>query len=169
MSGVEVAGLVCGVLPIFIETLKAYSFVSRSLHTFRHYSKAVKSVRVQFYVHQGIFFNECRLLLRLVEDEQGTKDMLDDENDSRWCSKEFNDKMNSILKDNFELCKRILEATKEIADEMKEELRKFDILVERKDNVCANRVPPFRQSLNLCSLDCRTNPSNPLYDDLGAL
>lgn len=138
MSGFEVVSVVFGVLPVLIEAVKAYSSVSESLHTFRHYSKEIKAIRVQFKVHHGIFLNEGRLLLRLVGDERAAKDMLDDAADTRWKSKELNDRFNTALKDNFELCRSIIEASKDIADGLIEELRKFDILVERKAQVRAS-------------------------------
>jgi hypothetical protein len=71
MSGVEVVGLVFGVLPILIETIKAYATVADGLHTFRHYSKETKNIALKLTVQHGIFLNHCRLLLQLVETERG--------------------------------------------------------------------------------------------------
>lgn len=137
MSGLEVAGLVFGVLPILIEAVKAYSTVSDSLHTFRHWSREVKSISLQLKVQNGIFLNECRLLLRLVEDEKAAENMLEDATDRRWTSKELNDKMNIVLNDNFELCCSIIEVTKDVACDMMEEMKRFDALEEQKHKVCA--------------------------------
>ena len=144
MSGIEVAGLVFGVLPVLVEAVKAYSTVSDGLHTFRHWSREVKSISLQLKVHNGIFLNECRLLLRLVENEKAAEDMLEDAADRRWTSKELNDKLNSVLKDNFELCRNIIEETKDIACDMREELKRFDTLEEQKHKV---RVFPQTSSL----------------------
>ncbi|KAF1851953.1 uncharacterized protein K460DRAFT_373841 [Cucurbitaria berberidis CBS 394.84] len=132
MSGLEVAGLVFGVLPILIEAVKVYSTVSDGLHTFRHWSREVKSISLQLKVHNGIFLNECRLLLRLVEDEKGAEDMLEDKADRRWTSKELNDRLNSVLSDNFELCRIIIEETKNVVCDMTEEMKKFGTLQEQK-------------------------------------
>lgn len=137
MSGFEIVGVVFGVLPILIEAVKVYSDVASSFHTFRHYSKEVRTVQIQFKCHHGIFINECRLLLSLIEDERGAKDMLDDGADQRWTSKQMNDKLNEVLKDNFDLCRSIIEASKEIVDGIREDLKTFDVLVEGKDKVCA--------------------------------
>jgi hypothetical protein len=137
MSGVEVAGLVFGVLPILFEAVRAYSTVSNGLHTFRHWSKEVKSIALRLKVHNGIFLNECRLLLRLVEDEQVTEDMLEDRTDWRWTSKELNDKLKAVLKDSLELCCSIIEEIKDTVESMAEEMKKFDVLHEQKQKVCA--------------------------------
>ena len=153
MSGLEVAGLVFGVLPILIETVKAYSTVADGLHTFRHYSREVKSISLQLRVHNGIFLNHCRLLLRLVEDEKVAEDMLEDQSDLRWTSKELNDRLNAVLKDSFELCHSIIEGTKDVIDEMKVEMGSFDVLKGSKRRVCA--YPLHR---------CHANPS-PFQDE----
>jgi hypothetical protein len=137
MSGLEIAGVVFGVLPILIQAVKAYSGVASSFRTFRHYSKEVRTVQVQFRCHHGIFLNECHLLLRLIEDERGAKNMLEDGTDQRWTNKQLNDKLNEILKDNFNLCRSIIEATRDSVEEMREELKKFDVvLVAEQSQVC---------------------------------
>lgn len=145
MSGIEVAGLVFGVLPILIEAVKAYSTVCSSLRTFRHYSREVKSIFRRLDVHQCIFLNECRLLLRLVEDEQGTEAMLKDKADRRWVSKELNDKLNAVLGSNFQPCQIIIAETKDIIDELRRELMKFDVLKNGKEQVRALPHMPYRR------------------------
>ncbi|KAF2131118.1 hypothetical protein P153DRAFT_355895 [Dothidotthia symphoricarpi CBS 119687] len=134
MSGLEVAGLVFGVLPILVEAVKAYSTALDSFHTFRHYSEEVKLIARRMRVCNGVFLNECRLLLRLVEDEKGAENMLEDEADQRWTSKELNDRLNVVLKDSFQLCCDIVEETKDTVGGMKEEMKKFDVLFERKQS-----------------------------------
>jgi hypothetical protein len=71
----------------------------------------------------------------LIEDGRGADDMLKDEEDHRWKSKQANDKLNEILRDNFDLCQTIIEASRELLDEMKVELQKFDAVVGGKDKV----------------------------------
>jgi hypothetical protein len=63
--------------------------------------------------------------------------MLEDGEDHRWKSKQANDKLNEILKDNFDLCRNIIKASREVVDELKVELQKFDVLVEGKYKVGA--------------------------------
>ncbi|KAF2792303.1 hypothetical protein K505DRAFT_55457 [Melanomma pulvis-pyrius CBS 109.77] len=152
MSGFEIVGVVFGVLPILIEAIKAYSDVASSFHTFRHYSKEVRTVQIQFKCHHGIFINECRLLLSLIEDERGAKDMLDDGSDHRWTSKQMNDKLNEVLKDNFDLCRSIIEASKEIVDGIREDLKTFDVLVEGKDKgeSIKSAIRRLRNAVRIC-------------------
>jgi hypothetical protein len=135
MSGIEVVGLVFGVLPILVETIKAYSTVADGLHTFRHYSKETKTVALKLTVQHGIFLNHCRLLLRLVGSERVAEDMLDDVADERWTSKELNDRLNAVLRNSFILCRSIIEETKGVVSEMKTEMQGFDELETQKKKV----------------------------------
>ncbi|OCL08618.1 hypothetical protein AOQ84DRAFT_406347 [Glonium stellatum] len=133
MSGFEVVGVVFGVLPVLIEVVKGYARLSDKIHAFRHYSREVKSVQVQLRISKLIFHNECRLLLRLVvKDDQKVKDMVEDTSDERWRSKELNDQMAHVLKDNFDLCKSIIEASQVTLELLEADLKKFDVFVEQK-------------------------------------
>jgi hypothetical protein len=87
-------------------------------------------------VHNGIFLNNCRLLLRLVEDDKVTEDMLEDTDDRRWSSKELNERLETVLNDSFETCRSIIEETKDVIGEMRKELENFDVLRTSKKKVC---------------------------------
>ena len=141
MSGFEAVGVLFGVLPILIEVVKGYARLSEKIHTFRHYSREVMSAQVRLKVCEQIFYNECRLLLRLVvEDDQKAMDMLEDALDERWQSKELNDKMKSCLKDNFELCTSIIVGSQMTLEDLEADLKKFDVLVEQKLEVDSPNV-----------------------------
>lgn len=137
MSGVEVAGLVFGVLPIAFEALRAYSSVSDGLHTFRHWSREVDRISMKLGVYNGIFLNECRLLLRLVEDDKTADDMLRDETNHRWSNRALNLRLKSLLQDNIDICCSIMEDTRDTVADMIEEMQKFSILHEQKQKVRA--------------------------------
>jgi hypothetical protein len=132
MSGIEVAGLVFGVLPILIEVVKSYEDIAKKVCTLRHYSKEVKSTSEQLKVHNGIFLNEVRLLLRSIEAEEDVEIMLGNAADQRWISKSLDEKLRNVLRDSFEICCGIIEETKDTIEMMRDELRKFDILVDKK-------------------------------------
>lgn len=135
MSGVEVAGLIFGVLPILFEAIKAYATVSQGLHTFRHYSREVKTVALQLKVQNGIFLNHCRLLLRMVEDDKNSEDMLEDESSTRWFNEALNFRMNTILRENVDLCRDIIEQIKTAIEDMKTEMKHFEVLKGRQQKV----------------------------------
>lgn len=135
MSGIEIAGLAFGVLPILIEAVKSYSAISKKLHTIRHYSKEAKSISEQLKVHKGIFLNEVRLLLRSIEAEEEVELMLEDATDYRWTSEQFNDKLRAVLRDSFSICCSIVEEMKDVIGEITNETAKFDILLQQKTKV----------------------------------
>ncbi|KAF2629517.1 hypothetical protein BU25DRAFT_456615 [Macroventuria anomochaeta] len=132
MSGIEIAGIAFGVLPILIEVVKSYSNVCKQVHTLRHYSKEVKSISEQLKVHNGIFLNEVRLLLRSIEAEEEVESMLEDAVDQRWISKHLNDKLRTVLRDSFDVCHGIIEETRDTIETMREEIGNFDVLLNQK-------------------------------------
>lgn len=135
MSGIEVAGLVFGILPILIEVVKSYEDIAQKVRTVRHYSREVKSISEQLKVHNGIFLNEVRLLLRSIEAEEDVEIMLSDAADRRWINKSLNDKLRNVLRDSFEACCGIIEETKDMIETMEVEVRKFDTMVNQKMKV----------------------------------
>lgn len=135
MSGIEVVSLAFGVLPVLIEVVKSYSAISKRVRTLRHYSKEMKSISEQLRVHNGIFLNEVRLLLRLVEAEEEVESMLEDAADHRWISKHINEKLRVVLRDSFDVCRGIIEETKDTIEMMKEETSRFDDLLAEKKKV----------------------------------
>jgi hypothetical protein len=135
MSGLEIAGLAFGILPILIELVKSYSTISRKVHTLRHYSKEVRSISEQLKIHNGIFLNEVRLLLRSIEDEKEVESMLNEANDRRWNGRKLNDKIAAVLGQSFDLCRSIIESTKDIIDAMGDDMARFDEILKQKTKV----------------------------------
>jgi hypothetical protein len=132
MSGVEVAGLFLGVLPVVIEAVKAYHTTYKKIQNFRHYSREVERIQKQFRVRQRMFLNECHLLLQLVVDDDVTKAMLGDFEHSLWRDKDLNNQLNNYLSDSYQSCKDIVEDTQIILEDVGEELRCFDIIASEK-------------------------------------
>jgi hypothetical protein len=135
MSGLEIAGLAFGILPILIEVIKSYSTISRKVHTLRHYSKEVKSISEQLKIHNGIFLNEVRLLLRSIEDEKEVESMLNEADDRRWKGRNLNDKIAAVLGESFDLCRSIIGSTKDIIDAMGDDMARFDEILKQKTKV----------------------------------
>jgi hypothetical protein len=149
MSGLEVAGVCLGVLPVLLEAVKAYSSLSRSLRIFRHYSSELKLIERQFLVRRGMFQNECCLFLRLLGDDRAAKDMVDNESDDRWFDEGLDAKLGAALQDNIILCRIAIEASKDAIDDLQEELHKFDVFVENKIEVRARAAFFVRPKLKI--------------------
>jgi hypothetical protein len=140
MSGLEIAGLTFGILPILIEVIKSYSTISKKVHTLRHYSKEVRSISEQLKIHNGIFLNEVRLLLRSIEDEKEVESMLNEADDRRWRGRKLNDKIAAVLGESFDLCRSIIESTKDIIDAMGDDMARFDEILKQKTKVSELRI-----------------------------
>jgi hypothetical protein len=135
MSGLEIAGLAFGILPVLIEVIKSYSTISRKIHTLRHYSKEVRSISEQLKIHNGIFLNEIRLLLRSIEDEKEVESMLNEADDRRWKDRNLNDKIAAVLGESFDLCRGIIGSTKDIIDAMGDDMARFDEIIKQRTKV----------------------------------
>jgi hypothetical protein len=135
MSGLEIVGLAFGILPVLIEVIKSYSTISRKIHTLRHYSKEVRSISEQLKIHNGIFLNEVRLLLRSTEEEKEVERMLNEADDRRWKDRTLNEKIAAVLGESFDLCRGIIEATKDIIDAMGVDMARFDEILKQKTKV----------------------------------
>jgi hypothetical protein len=135
MSGLEIAGLAFGILPILVEVIKSYSTISRKIHTLRHYSKEVRSISEQLKIHNGIFLNEVRLLLRSIEDEKEVESMLNEADHHRWKAQNLNDKITAVLGESFGLCRSIIESTNDIIDAMGDDMARFEEIIKHKTKV----------------------------------
>ena len=135
MSGIEIAGLAVGVLPLLVELVKSYSAMLRRAHTFRHHGKAVKSLSIQLDTQNGLFMNEIRLLLLCVGDEAVVESMLADAGDQRWTSHEMGQRLHQVLGDNFIICRNIIEEIGEMIADLRKDLEQFDVFWDRKSKV----------------------------------
>jgi hypothetical protein len=135
MSGIEIAGLVFGISPLLIETIKSYRTLSDRFHTFRHYSREVKKINLQLRVCQRIFLNECSLLLQGVVDEEKAQAMLKDSGHSLWTSGSFNDQLQKLLSESYVTCKDVIKGIREILKEIGESMKSFDAIESRREKV----------------------------------
>lgn len=118
MSGVEIAGLVFGVVPIVVETLKSYSFLKNKVHTCRHYSEEVEEVAARLSSCQTNFNNEVQLLRRCLKGNAQAEVTEDD--------------VESALEKSYNACIKTIDRTKSILDKLQKEMASFDELLTKK-------------------------------------
>lgn len=121
MSGIEIAGLVFGAVPIVVETLKSYSLIRNKLHTCRHYSDEVEEVAAKLTSSRANFNNEVQLLRRCLKETGSTGD-LDME-------------VNDALDESYRSCIQTVDRTKRLLDKMTPDMKKFDAILEKKSQV----------------------------------
>lgn len=85
MSGIEIASLAFGIVPIVVEILKFYSTAKRRLATFLRYAEVVCDIHLRFQVAAANFNNDCRLPLQAVVAHPGeVSEMIENPTHKRW-------------------------------------------------------------------------------------
>ncbi|KAF3002702.1 hypothetical protein E8E13_010074 [Curvularia kusanoi] len=98
MSGIEIAGLVFGVVPIVVEILKSYRATKERLSTFRRYAQVLHDVQLRYLVAATSFTNECQLLLRaIVENKRELAGMFDDAQHDAWLDPALETRLRAFL------------------------------------------------------------------------
>lgn len=135
MSGLEVPGLVFGVLPVFVQVLQSYRNIYDTLHTFRHYSRTVKRIRDRFKIQQHNFQNEYFLLQDIIVGEDDLEAMRTDKYYMAKRGALMEEYLNKRVGDSYGACEDIANSTKKELDEMEEDLKSFAILKGQKRKV----------------------------------
>ena len=123
MSGLEVPGFAIGLLPILVETIKAYKLAAKKFHAFRNVSREVGRLQRRIQTQKQLFMNECVHLLMPVSDGRQAKDMLENDSHELWLDWKLENRLTAHLDDSLKICQGLLldiQATlKEIEDEFK--------------------------------------------------
>lgn len=85
-SGVEVLGIVLGVLPLLTSALEHYEEALRPIKTYRGFTSKAQQFCDQLETQRTIFRAECELLLSAVTDSTTAREMLNDPNHEKWKS-----------------------------------------------------------------------------------
>lgn len=141
MSGLELAGLVFGVLPIFLQVLQSYRNIHDTLHTFRHYSREVERIRDRFKIQQHNFQNEYSLLQYVLTGEDDLQVMRTNSDDIVRNPSLLEKHLNERLEESCEICKGIVNNTKMKLEEMEEDLKSFAVLKSEKRQVSSIMLP----------------------------
>lgn len=132
MSGLEIAGLAVGVLPILFEVVKSYSIIRDKIRTFRRCNQELEDVFVEFKAIRVIFLNEVRLLLRSTQNKKQAKLDLEECNNRRWANQETEDRFRAVLQDNYDACREIIQHISRFLEEIASELENFDPFLSQK-------------------------------------
>lgn len=123
MSGIEVAGLVIGVVPIFIEIIKSYGHAREKLGTFKRYHQAVCEIQLDFRLEEKTFRDECHhLLVLVVEEEQELQDMLQNANNHRWHDRNLESRFQTTLGNDYGICEEVVIKIRDILRETTDDL-----------------------------------------------
>jgi hypothetical protein len=129
MSGIEVAGLAFGVVPIIVGILKSYGTAKRRFITFSRHVEVVRDIQLGFQVAAANFNNECRLLLQAVLAHPcDISEMIEDPTHQGWQEqgKDIEQRLRGLMQHDYELCENIVTRLRNILCETQESLSKLD-------------------------------------------
>ncbi|KAI8940619.1 hypothetical protein NX059_001891 [Plenodomus lindquistii] len=129
MSGIEIAGLVIGVVPVVVEILKSYSTAQRRLTSFSRHTEVASDIQLRFQVTAANFNNDCRLLLQAAVLHPGEiSDLIDDPTHERWHEQELDieKRLQKLLEQDYELCQNIIVRLRDILRETQNSLIKLE-------------------------------------------
>lgn len=117
MSGIEVAGLVFGIVPVVVEILKSYTYAKDRLKSFTHHVQVIHEVQLRYRVAATNFCNDCQLLLKAVmENARELSQMIDEPTHSGWRDPMLEERLRKFLG-------RDCQIFEEIVVRIREELR----------------------------------------------
>jgi len=129
MSGIEIAGLVFGIVPIVVEILKSYGTAKRRLATFSRHAEVAYDIQLKFEVAAANFGNECRLLLQsTIAHPSDVSEMMEDPTHESWQEqgKEIEQRLRNLMQQDYQLCQDIVTRLRDILRETRNCLSKLD-------------------------------------------
>ena len=152
MSGVEVAGLIFGVLPIIAMTAKAYRSTHAKFHAYRRYSTEIRHFERSLRSRKNVFQNHLKLLLLMALDKEEAEQILSEDKEKPaselWLNDQINKEMNKLLGDNWSHLKEIIEDIKSILHSLESLLKQAEsdrpTVSSTRDTTSAivKRLPP---------------------------
>ncbi|KAI4702902.1 hypothetical protein J4E81_001775 [Alternaria sp. BMP 2799] len=129
MSGIEIAGLVFGVVPIVVEILRSYGTAKRRLATFSRHAEVAYDIQLKFEVAAANFSNECRLLLQsTIAYPSDVSEMMEDPTHQSWQEqgKEIEQRLQNLMQQDYQLCQDIVTRLRDILRETRNSLSKLE-------------------------------------------
>lgn len=120
---------VVGVLPVIANVLKAYGCVRATFRTFRQFSREMKRLSTQLGVQKQLFSNHCDLLLiSIINEKDIVTTMIDHYGDARWHDDDLEVQTRKRLRNNYDICRDVVEEIVSTLSKLEKELEVFDVL-----------------------------------------
>lgn len=127
MSGIEIAGLVFGIVPVVVEILKSFRSTRDRLKAFTRRAQVIYDVQLRYRVAATNFSNECQLLLKtVVEDARELSEMVEDPHHSSWQDPSLEQRFRTFLGRDHELCEEMVVRIRDVLRETQSELSQLD-------------------------------------------
>jgi len=84
MSGLEVVGIVFGVLPLLISAAEHYDDVFKPFKRFKKAAPELELYQQRLKVQRTIFLNQCQILLTTLTSRESAREMLREKGHPSW-------------------------------------------------------------------------------------
>jgi hypothetical protein len=129
MSGIEIAGLVFGVIPLVVEVLEHYKAAKGRLVAFARHAEVAWDTQLRFQIASANFNNDCRLLLQsVVAHSADVSEMMQRPTDKRWQQQgsEIEKRLRGLMEGDYDLCENIVTRVRDILRETESSLVKLE-------------------------------------------
>ncbi|KAF2012580.1 hypothetical protein BU24DRAFT_442997 [Aaosphaeria arxii CBS 175.79] len=145
MSGIEVAGLAIGIVPIVVEIIKSFQTTKDRLKTFTHHAQVVYDVQLRFRVAATNFANDCQLLLKaVVEDASELSEMIVNPKHQGWKAPSLEDNFRRFLERDYELCEAVVVRVRDVLRETQSQLAELS-----RSDTETSRLRNLQQAFNI--------------------
>jgi hypothetical protein len=165
MSGIEVAGLVFGIVPVVVEILKSYSSAKDRLKAFAHHSQVIYDVQLRYRVAATNFANDCQLLLRsLTRHAHELSQMIDNPTHTGWQDASLEERLRKFLGRDYQIFEEVVVRIRDILRETGSRLTKLDedLSVGQDDS----RTMTLKRLYVAFDISCKENAYRKSLDDL---
>jgi hypothetical protein len=109
MSGLEIAGVVLGSVPLLISALEHYADGIRTIKSIVAYKALVENLALDFRVVNSGYRRGCeRLLVRLRIEPDDIDELLSDPKGAKWSDPELDRELQRLLKEDYVVYKRLV-------------------------------------------------------------
>ena len=122
MSGIEIAGLALGLLPVLSLAVKGYGkYFGRPLSRYRKLSKELDHFLIKLDNQQAFFLIQCEELLSAAVGTHEAQLMLSNDMHQFWSSEEVGQQIASLLGEHWEPCVNTIRQIEEIVRKIRKD------------------------------------------------
>ena len=152
MSGIEIAGLALGVLPLLISAAQHYDDCLRPLTRYKNFAKEADRFQDWLAIQKVIFRNQCRILLEEVIEHDIASSMLDGPpgtNHPLWSDTELEGQFAQLLGDSKDACITTVRIIEERLGEIDSESQDLATTIDQDSQVFYRDQAVFDDMLTL--------------------
>lgn len=120
MSGIEVAGLILGAIPLAVKAFKVYAETVSTVSRYRKYKHSLRDLYHDIGSEYNIYLNICEQLLDgIVEDNTQKAVSLGNPGGDEWRDHRLEEGLKARMAGSYDTFMRIMESMNDAVEEMK--------------------------------------------------